>query len=377
MSETTETQTRCAPEPPSGRRCALHGLPLYPPGRCALGRPPTSPHPSATYVGCRECGSWMQQLRRCTNVACLDEVLGPHHHVGAAPEDARAIDRALAVGLLRTIQGAGAEESESNILYVMCSLGAARCDERSRHPQIQPHPRPQEARPRRQCMTPECEATTNPPFRYCPDCYQRMVESEQCSTKTDAEHARDVREGHEVIDAMAGVTPRPDNAMPYSPNEPAFVAKDRDRWRAKAIAAENELAAQRSAKPEVWHYMPRPGVAECGADYANMSKTAALDNVTCLVCLRKFVNELLVAPDAAEPERPRSETPMANQDECQQALLDVRAETIEMCAKRLEEVADLAETIHEESTYRNAAATCRALATVPEKSATKEGQDIK
>lgn len=29
---------------------------------------------------------------------------------------------------------------------------------------------------------------------------------------------------------------------PYSPNEPTFVSKDRDRWRAKAMAAENELA---------------------------------------------------------------------------------------------------------------------------------------
>ena len=38
-------------------------------------------------------------------------------------------------------------------------------------------------------------------------------------------------------------------AVPYSPNEPAFVAKDRDRWRAKALAAENELAALRSADP--------------------------------------------------------------------------------------------------------------------------------
>lgn len=45
----------------------------------------------------------------------------------------------------------------------------------------------------------------------------------------------------------------PEQRADYSPNEPAFIAKDRDRWRAKAIAAENELAVQRGAKaaPEV------------------------------------------------------------------------------------------------------------------------------
>jgi hypothetical protein len=36
----------------------------------------------------------------------------------------------------------------------------------------------------------------------------------------------------------------------------------------------------------IWHYMPSPGVAGCGADYANMAKTANRNNVTCGSCLK-------------------------------------------------------------------------------------------
>lgn len=41
----------------------------------------------------------------------------------------------------------------------------------------------------------------------------------------------------------------PRTGQPYSPNEPAFITKDRDRWRAKALAAENELAKFQADPP--------------------------------------------------------------------------------------------------------------------------------
>jgi hypothetical protein len=38
----------------------------------------------------------------------------------------------------------------------------------------------------------------------------------------------------------------------------------------------------------IWHFMPTPGVAECGSDYPNMSKTADHARVTCIVCLHRI-----------------------------------------------------------------------------------------
>lgn len=42
---------------------------------------------------------------------------------------------------------------------------------------------------------------------------------------------------------------------------------------------------QRTSEAVIWHYMPAPGIAACGADYANMSKTASAENVTCAACI--------------------------------------------------------------------------------------------
>jgi len=67
-------------------------------------------------------------------------------------------------------------------------------------------------------------------------------------------------------------------------------------------------AARRTAEATpVWHFMSSPGVAECGADYANMCKTAIRVAVTCPACHRQMLGAD-AATFASEVERPDAST---------------------------------------------------------------------
>ncbi len=46
----------------------------------------------------------------------------------------------------------------------------------------------------------------------------------------------------------------------------------------------DELGKVEAERAKTWHFMPSPGIAACGADYPNMSKTANRENVTCITC---------------------------------------------------------------------------------------------
>ncbi len=59
-----------------------------------------------------------------------------------------------------------------------------------------------------------------------------------------------------------------------------------DHLAALAFFASQRKHAPKAVDRAVWHHMSRPGVAACGADYANMSKTEVLVDVTCADCLR-------------------------------------------------------------------------------------------
>jgi hypothetical protein len=59
-------------------------------------------------------------------------------------------------------------------------------------------------------------------------------------------------------------------------------------------------ASSASEAPKIWHWMNSPGIAACGADYSNISKTVVLSNVTCEACLnvnRGMVKGLEIAAD--------------------------------------------------------------------------------
>jgi len=58
----------------------------------------------------------------------------------------------------------------------------------------------------------------------------------------------------------------------------------------------------------IWHYMPRPGVALCEADYANISKTEIVENVSCLRCLHKLIRGVQGGVAQHGPQRNQERT---------------------------------------------------------------------
>lgn len=121
--------------------------------------------------------------------------------------------------------------------------------------------------------------------------------------KADDDAVRDILEQSKV--GAAGM-PRPtvDEAMASLDRVHAGMRASTDKARpdpegylvqrtdAEWFGAEWREAQRTSeAQPRIWHHMPEPGVAACGADYPTIAKTEVIAHVTCERCKAVLVSQ--------------------------------------------------------------------------------------